>query len=332
MKKKKIIQPNNLVIYQAKNGAIQFRGDFTKETIWATQAQIAEVFNTTPQNITLHLKNIFKDKELDPRSTCKEFLQVQIEGNRTIKRQVKFYSLDIILAVGYRTNSAKAIEFRKWATKVLHDHLVSGFTVNKSRIAENYDQFMKIVADVRALLPKKDTSDTDSILELISIFADTWMSLDAFDKENFTLKKPTKKKVALTAEKLNNSIALLKEELIKKGEATDLFATARDAQAIQGIVGNVMQSFGGSDLYPSIEEKAAHLLYFIVKNHPFLDGNKRSGAYAFVWFLNMAKILDTNRVTPVALTALTLLIAESDPKHKEKMIGMVVVLLGRGVK
>lgn len=326
MKKENVLQSNSPVIYQAKNGAISFRGDFNHETIWATQAQIADVFGVERSVITKHIKNILKDKELFEKSVCAKFAHT---GNDGKTYQVQFYNLDVILAVGYRTNSVRAIEFRQWATKTLRNHIVDGFTINKSRIAKNYDVFMKAVADVRSLLPHGNTMDADSILELISIFADTWMSLDAFDKENFSLKKPTKKKVALTGQKLTASIRILKDQLIIKGEASDLFATARDTDAVQGIVGNVMQSFSGKDVYPSIEEKAAHLLYFIVKNHPFLDGNKRSGAYAFVWFLNNAKILNIQKVTPVALTALTLLIAESNPADKEKMVGLVILLLSR---
>lgn len=242
-------------------------------------------------------------------------------------KPVAFYSLDIILAVGYRANSARAIEFRQWATKTLRSHIVDGYTINRARIGHNYDSFMKAVADVRALLPAGMQTDTGSILELVRMFADTWMSLDAYDKEALDLKKPTKRKVALTGAKLTESVAVLKSELIKKGQATDLFATERTGGALEGIVGNVMQAFAGADVYPSVESKAAHLLYFIIKNHPFVDGNKRTGAYAFVWFLSRAKVLDTRRLTPEALTALTLLIAESNPRDKDKLVALVMMLI-----
>ncbi|MDP2838341.1 MAG: Fic family protein [Candidatus Moranbacteria bacterium] len=166
-------------------------------------------------------------------------------------------------------------------------------------------------------------------LELVRMFADTWMSLDAYDKEALDIRKPTKKKVALTGALLTESVAVLKTELMTKGEATDLFATERSRNALEGIVGNVMQAFGGADVYPSVESKAAHLLYFVVKNHPFVDGNKRTGAYSFVWFLSRAKVLDTKRLTPEALTALTLLIAESNPKDKDKLIKLVMMLISK---
>jgi prophage maintenance system killer protein len=163
----------------------------------------------------------------------------------------------------------------------------------------------------------------------VKLFANTWFSLDAYDKSEFTKKSLTKKQVKLSGEELHKAILNLKEELIKKGEATDLFANERSVNSIEGIVGNVFQSFGGKSVYESVEEKAAHLLYFIVKNHPFSDGNKRSGAFSFVWFLRKAKILNTGRITPEALTALTLLVAESDPKDKDQIVGLVMMLIGK---
>jgi prophage maintenance system killer protein len=188
---------------------------------------------------------------------------------------------------------------------------------------------MEAVGKVQALLPAGNEMSTSSVLDLVRLFADTWFSLDAYDKETLAPAKVNKKKVALTAKELASSIEVLKTELIRKGEATSNFAQERNREALEGIVGNVMQSFGGTAVYPSIEGKAAHLLYFIIKNHPFLDGNKRSGAYAFVWFLQKAKVLDSNTLTPTALTALTILIAESNPTDKEKIISLVMTLIAR---
>lgn len=327
MKKQQV--KKEAVIYQTKSGAIELRGDFTRETIWATQAQMAEMFGVNPQAITKHIKNIYREKELAQGSTCSKMEQVRIEGGREIKRTLDIYNLDILIAVGYRINSIVGTRFRQWATKTLRTHIVDGYTINRARIGKNYDAFMRSVADVRALLPKGMQTDTGSILELVRLFADTWMSLDAYDKEALDIRKPTKKKVALTGVKLAESVAVLKTELIAKGEATDLFAAERTAHALEGIVGNVMQAFGGADVYPSVESKAAHLLYFVVKNHPFIDGNKRTGAYSFIWFLNKAKALDTKRLTPEALTAITLLIAESDPKDKDKLVKLVMMLIGK---
>lgn len=320
---KRQLQKNTLVIYQDKSGAIELRGDFDHETVWATQAQIATIFGIERTVATRHINNILKSQEVGQKSNVQKMHVANSD------RPVAFYSLDMILAVGYRTNSSRAILFRKWATSVLRRHLIDGYTINRARIGKNYDVFMRAVADVRALLPATMHTDTDSILELVRLFADTWMSLDAYDREKLDLGRPTKKKVALTATTLSDGIAVLKRELMKKSEATDLFATERNKYNLEGIVGNVMQAIGGHDVYPSVEAKAAHLLYFIVKNHPFVDGNKRTGAYAFVWFLNVARLLDTKRLTPEALTAITLLIAESNPQDKEKMTGLVMLLIGK---
>jgi hypothetical protein len=314
--------PGRVVVYQAKSGAIELRGDFTKETVWATQAQIVRLFDVDQSVVSRHINNLFKEGEIEGKSNMQKM------HNANSDRPVFLYSLDVVLGVGYRTNSKVAVEFRKWATKTLRAHIVDGYTINRTRVAKNYDAFMKAVGEVKALLPSGIAVGDKGILELVAFFADTWLSLDAYDREAFAPARATKKKVALTADTFMQSVAVLKSELMARGEASELFAAERSAQAVEGIIGNVMQSFGGRELYPSIEEKAAHLLYFIVKNHPFADGNKRTGAYAFVWFLHRAKILDRERITPSALTALTLLVAESDPKDKERITGLVTMLLG----
>ena len=248
-----------------------------------------------------------------------------MKGKTQIKK-VEFYNLDIVLAVGYRTNSLKAMEFRKWATKVLKQHLLDGYTINKKRIGQNYEKFMQAVADVKALLPSGNKVTTEEVLELINAFAGTWFSLDAYDTDSFPKTGSTKKKVIITASELGGALQELKQELIGKKQATDFFGQERSKNTIEGIIGNVFQSAFGKDVYPSAEKKAAHLFYFMIKNHPFTDGNKRSGAFAFVWFLRKAGLLRAS-LTPEALTALTLLIAESNPRDKEKMVGLVLLLL-----
>jgi len=312
---------NKAVIYQAANGAIALRGDALKETIWATQAQIAKIFSIERSVITRHIGNIFKSEEVDQKSNVQKLHIANSD------KPVLYYSLDIILSVGYRVNSGRAIVFRKWANKILREHITQGYSIDKKRIIQNYDSFIKAVDSVRELLPLDSKVDSSTILELIKTFANTWFSLDSYDKDNFLQGKATKKNIAITASDLNSAIAELKKELIKKGEASPLFAVEKNRGAIEGIIGNVMQSFAGQDLYLSLEEKAAHLLYFIIKNHPFTDGNKRSGAFAFIWFLRRAKILNLAKLTPEALTVITILIAESNPKDKEKMTGLVAMLL-----
>ena len=319
MAKKKV--KNNIIIYQAKNGAIELRGDFEHENIWATQAQIAEVFNIERSVITKHIRNIIKSGEINEKSN------VQKMHIANSDKPVAFYSLDVILSVGYRTNSAQAVEFRKWANKILKEYLIQGYAVNRKQIAKNYDAFMQTVASIQNLLPEHVILDPKLVLELIKEFAGTWVSLDAYDKETLTAVGSTKKAIKLSGVELTDVIVKLRDELIRKGEATELFAQEKKVGSVEGIVGNVMQSFGGKPVYVTIEEKAAHLLYFMVKNHPFTDGNKRSGAFAFVWFLRKAKIKGARNINPSALTALTLLIAESNPKKKDQMTALVTTLL-----
>jgi prophage maintenance system killer protein len=312
---------NNLIIYQGKSGAIEFKGDFKKETLWASQAQIVELFGVDQSVISRHINNIFKDNEIDRRSNMQKMHIANSD------KSVAFYSLDVILSIGYRTNSKIAIMFRQWATKTLRQHILDGYTINKRQIAKNYNVFLRAVDDVKKLLPANGLVKTEDALELIKMFASTWFSLDAYDKEILPKSGTTKKQVKITAANIANTLSQLRQELIAKKEASDLFGVEKQKDVANGIVGNVFQSFGGKELYPTLEEKAAHLLYFIVKNHPFIDGNKRSGAFTFVWFLRQAKILDTTRLTPEALTALTLFVAESQMKDKQRMIGLILMIL-----
>jgi len=319
MKKKD--SKKGLVIYQAKSGAIEMRGDFSRETMWATQAQIAEVFGVDQSVISRHIKNIFQDGEIDPKSNMQKMHITNSD------KPVILYSLDVILSLGYRTNSKIAIDFRKWATKTLREHITKGYTLNKKVILNNYDRFLKNVSDIQALLPTHTVLDPKKILDLIKEYSVTWTKLDAYDKNALTKTGITKKKIQLAGDELLRAISQFKDELIRKSEATDIFAIQREAGSIEGIVGNVMQAFGGSDVYETLEEKAGHLLYFMVKNHPFVDGNKRSGAFAFIWFLRKSGVKGAQNINPAGLTALTLLIAESDPTHKDKMVALVVELL-----
>lgn len=320
---------NKIAIYQKKNGAVELRGDLKRETVWASLNQIAELFDTDKSGVSRHINNIFKSGELDKRQTVAKFATVQVEGGRKVNRNIEYFDLDMILAVGYRVNSKKATLFRKWATKVLSSYITEGFAINKKRVIKNYRHFLQTVDDFRKLLPKNENIDNKDILELVKLFASTWFSLDAYDKDNLNVKGYTKKKVALNTRNLIENLEILKQELISKKEASDLFAKESKKDNLAAIIGNVMQTFDGKDLYSTIEEKAANLFYLIVKNHPFIDGNKRSGAYAFIWFLNKAGVLNINKISPPALTAFTILIAKSNPKEKEKMIGLILTILGK---
>ncbi|MCG2726165.1 MAG: virulence RhuM family protein [Elusimicrobia bacterium] len=321
-------QYKQIVIFQAKNGKIEFRGDFEHETIWGNINQITQLFGVQKAAISKHLKNIYKEGEISKKTTVSILETVQTEGNRTVKRDIEYYNLDAIISIGYRVNSKQATQFRIWATKILKQHLVQGYTINKQRVGENYEKFLRAVAHVKALLPDGEKVKTKDVLELITIFAKTWVSLDVYDTNIFPKYGFSKKPTSFVVEDLIDALQELKRELIAKKQATNIFGQDRSKGAIHGIVGNVFQSFSKKDLYPTTEEKAAHLLYFLVKNHPFVDGNKRSGAFAFVWYLKKAGLLCAN-LTPEALTVLTLLIAESNSKNKDKMIGLVLLLLNK---
>ena len=324
---KNLKKQSNIIAYQTKTGSIELKGDFKKETLWANLQQIADLFDTDKSGISRHIKNIYETKELEQKSTVAKIATVQKEGSREVEREIEFFNLDIILSVGYRVNSKKATEFRKWSTKTLREHITKGYTINRSQIKNNYSEFMQAVENLKALLPVGSVVDQKSVLELVSAFSATWLSIDAYDKDKLASSGTTKRSVMLTAQELSEALTSFKIEITKRGEASELFGRERESGSIKGIVGNIMQSFGGKPLYPTLEEKAVHLLYFVIKNHPFSDGNKRSGAYAFVWFLKKAGILNLSVVAPSTLTAITLLIAESEPKNKEKVIKLVLQLL-----
>ena len=318
---------NQIVIYQTKSGAIEFKGDFGKDTIWANLQQIADLFETDKSGISRHIKNIYDSGELGKKATVAIFATVQKEGDRKIKRNIEYYNLDVILSVGYRVNSKKATIFRQWATKILKQHMLSGYTINRRRLAGNYAKFQEALGSVKKFLPATDKLKTSDVLDLINMFASTWLSLDAYDKASLPKGGNIKKRISITSEELSQALLNLKETLQREGTATDIFGQVKRDGEIDSIVGNVFQSYGGKDLYPTLEEKAANLLYFIAKGHPFLDGNKRSAAFAFIWFLRKSGILSIAKITPEALTALTLLVAESSPKDKEKIIGLILMLI-----
>lgn len=270
---------SDVVIYQNESGGIELREDASSETVWASLDQISLLYSRDKSVISRHIKNIFKEEELLKDSVVAFFATTAKDGKTY---NVEHFNLDVIISVGYRVNSKVATRFRQWATATLRRHIVEGYTINTSRIQLNYDQFMQAVNQVQELLPEGNKVQTNDALDLIKVFASTWLSLTAYDNSNLPTQGATIQDVGVTVEELSNSLAVFKTELIKREETTDLFGTERDKDSLTGIIGNVFQSFADKDVYPSVEEKAAHLLYFIVKNHPFVDGNKRSGAYAFI--------------------------------------------------
>lgn len=316
-----------MIIYQAKSGALELKADSSNETIWASLDQIAELFGVQKAAISKHIKNIFETGELVKNSTVSILETVQREGRRDVLRNIKYYNLDMIISIGYRVNSKNATQFRIWATKTLKEFMTKGFVIDRKQIQNNYQEFLKTVESIQNLLPEHVALDPKSILELIKEFSGTWLSLDEYDKESLHVIGKSRKSIRLSGRELTETIQSLRTELISNNEATDIFAQERTKGSIEGIVGNIMQSFGGKDVYPSVEEKSAHLLYFVVKNHPFIDGNKRSGAFAFIWFLRKIGVKGYKNINPVSLTVLTLLIAESNPNKKDQMIALITNLL-----
>ena len=307
---------NNMIIYQTKAGSLELKTDFESDTIWASQKDIANIFGKDQSVISRHIQNIFKDGEVDEKSNMQKMHIANSD------KPVTLYSLDIILSVGYRSSSAKAISFRKWATQTLKQHIAQGYSINQARIENDPSFLVNVIAQLQNSAQKK--IDNDDILELIKTFSYTWFSLQSYDEQKFP-KTDTSTDVEISSEEIYQDIEKLKLNLLDKGEATDLFAQEKSKGSLDSILKNVFQNVFGQELYPSVEEKAAHLLYFVVKNHPFNDGNKRTGAFAFVWLLK--KLQYAHKITPEALATLTVLVAESAPTDKDKMVGMILILL-----
>ncbi|MBR3323962.1 virulence protein RhuM/Fic/DOC family protein [Candidatus Saccharibacteria bacterium] len=323
---------NQIGIYKAAEGEIIFDVDVEEETIWATQGQIAKLFSTTKQNISLHINNCFKEGELDKNSVVKDFLTTAADGKNY---RVKHYNLDAIISVGYRVNSKKATDFRIWATSVLRNYLTKGVAVNERRLksldSKKLREVEGMMGVIRRLITHQalDAGEANSVLEVISKYSTSFKTLKEYDDgfiDLSSLNKKTKKGKKLTPEFCEEMITGLKKS-VKGG---DLFGKPR-SDAFKGSIEGIYQSYNGEDLYPTIAEKAAHLLYFIIKDHPFYDGNKRIGSLLFIVFLtindeNLTKNGET-KISDRALTAIALLIAESNPAEKDLITSLVRKLL-----
>ena len=286
------------------------------------------MFDTTPENVLMHLRNVFASEELAADATTKKFLVVRTEGSRQVKRQIKHYNLDAIISVGYRVNSKRGVQFRQWATRTLRDHLVRGYTMHRQRLAECGLREARETLDLldRTLRNQALVDNTgQAILELITGYADAWRLLLEYDEDRLATPPGAKPSVGvLDYDSATRAIGKFKQELMSRNEASPLFGNPR-GEALEGILGSIEQTMFGESLYRSREEKAAHLLYFIVKDHPFTDGNKRIGSLLFLMYLNQEGV--AHRLNPQALTALTLLIAESAPAGKDLMIRLIINLL-----
>jgi len=314
-----------LLIYQWKNWEIILKEDANNETIWANLNQISELFDRDKSVISRHIKNVFNSWELS-----QEWVVAKIATTASDWKtyNVDFYNLDMIISIWYRVDSKKATEFRKWATKTLKEHIINWYTINPKRIEANKDKFLQAVDDVvKILWDNVNKIETNDVLELVKSFANTWFSLESYDEDKLPTNWFTTKDLKVNSDDLYKDISDFKKVLIDRKEATELFAQEKIKKSLEWILWNVFQTFNQEDLYPTIEEKAAHLLYFIVKNHPFIDWNKRTWAFSFIWFLQRIWYNFREKITPEALTVITLLAAESNPKDKNRIVGLIILLL-----
>ncbi len=314
---------NNIVIYQGKNGEIQIQMDQKSDTVWSRQEQIAELFDIDRTVVTKHINNIFKSGETDEKSNVQK---MHIPNS---DKPVKFYNLDIILAVGYRTNSGNAIKFRQWATARLKEYLVQGYSINQSRLDE-LGQTIKLLANTGKQI---DAAEAKWLLDIIANYTESFLLLGRYDTGNMQDGWDEDITYIIDYTEAKSAISELKNKLLEQSETNDIFGNEKDESFI-GILSNIIATFDGVYLYPTIEEQAAHLLYFIIKDHPFTDGNKRIGAFLFIWFLeknrHRFKKNGEVKINDTGLAILALLIAQSDPKEKEMMIKLVVNLINQG--
>ena len=323
-----------IVIYKNAKKEAKVEVRLEDETVWLHLNQIATLFDTDKSGISRHIKNIYKNGELSYKATVAKIATVQKEGEREIKRSIEFYNLDLILSVGYRVNSKRATQFRIWANKILKEYLIRGYAINEKRLLETKEKFADLQS-VIAFLKNKSKKEllknqVGEIINLLSSYSKALSVLDQYDKNNINDVKGTKSIFILEYEKCLDIIKELLSNFLVKGEAGDLFGNERD-RSFEGIIKGIYQTFGNKELYPTIEDKSSHLLYFIIKDHPFSDGNKRIASFIFIYFLDKNNHLYKNsgekKINDNALVALALLIAESDPEEKNIMTKIIKNLL-----
>lgn len=323
---------NSIEIYRSQDGSIQLKVKLENDTVWLTQSQMAELFGVDRTSIVRHIRNIYKSEELDQNSTCAKNAQVRTEGNRSILREIPYYNLDMIISVGYRVNSKNATSFRRWATSVLKQYLIKGYAINQQIKLDRYNELkdvVRLMSRTVGLQEKVTSEEYGGLFNVISDYVYALDTLDHYDYQSLSIQKTTKEEpFRATYENAMEAINALKE----KFGGSQWFANEKD-DSFKSSIGQIYQTFGGEDLYPSVEEKAAMLLYLVVKNHSFSDGNKRIAAMLFLWFLNNNLVLYAEdghkRIADNTLVALTLMIAESRTEEKDVMVKVVVNLINK---
>ena len=323
---------NQIIIYQTDDDQTQIDVRLENETVWLTQAQMAELFQTDRTSIVRHINKIYADDELDRDSTCAKIAQVQKEGQRTVRRSIPYFNLDMIISVGYRVNSKRGVKFRQWANRVLKQYLIKGYAINERLRHEQISELRQLVQVVGRTLQHREQENTIETQDLLDVVVDYTYALDTldnYDYERLTIDKTTK--VAAFHATYENAMEQI-QRLRDKFGASVLFGNEKD-DSFKSSIGQIYQTFDGDELYPSVEEKAAMLLYLVTKNHSFSDGNKRIAATLFLWFLNNNKILynsdGSKRIADSTLVALTLMIAESKTEEKDVMVKVVVNLINQ---
>ena len=329
----KLIDLNNeIVIYQSEDGKTQLDVKLEGETVWLTQAQMSELFQTDRTVINRHIRNIYKSGELEEEATCAKNAQVRMEGSRKVSRSIPYYNLDMIISVGYRVNSIRGVRFRQWANNVLKQYLIKGYAVNERIRKQQLSELRQLVQVLGRTLQQKPVPTTDESHALFKVVVDYTYALDTLDDYDYQLlsinQTTSEETFHATYENAMKEIYLLKERF----SYSPLFGNEKD-DSFKSSIGQIYQTFGGVDLYPSVEEKAAMLLYLVTKNHSFSDGNKRIAATLFLWFVNNNGILyredGTKRIADSTLVALTLMIAESRTEEKDVMVKVVVNLINK---
>lgn len=312
---------NEIILFE--NQDVKLEVNVKDDTVWLSQQQMAELFDSSRTNIIEHINNIYSDGELDKISTCQDFRQVRKEGKRDVVRSIPFYNLDMIISVGYRVNSKRGIIFRKWANKVLKDYLLKGYAVNQKRL-EYLEKTIKLIDIAGRMDTELKTAEAKEIIKVINNYSNALNLLDDYDHKRIIKPSGTKDNKKITYEDCLNVISKL-----KFNSDSNLFALERD-EGLKEVIGTIYQSFDGKDLYPTTEEKAANFLYLITKNHTFIDGNKRIAATLFIYFLEFYNILYNENgqiIDNNTLVAITLLIAQSNPKEKDILIDLVMNFL-----